>query len=362
MTTSPQAPIKVPIFDGHNDVLLRLWKRGGGDAPRAFLEGEGKGQLDLPMAQQGGFAGGMFAMFVPSPDRSANGDAKPPPQPGAGEVRTPPPVELEPAQRAVFTMLSLLLRIEQESQGRVRICRSVADIEQAITDGVLAPVAHIEGAEAIDENFELLHVLHAAGLRSLGPVWSRPNAFGHGVPFVCPSSPDTGPGLTDLGKDLVRTCNRLRILIDLSHLNEGGFWDVAAVSEAPLVATHSNVHAISPHSRNLIDKQLDAIRESGGMVGMNFAVSFLRPDGRHEADTPLDLAVDHLAHLIDRVGEDGVGLGSDFDGAKMPANLANAGMLPNLVTAMRERQFGEALIEKVCFRNWLRVLGKTWGR
>jgi membrane dipeptidase len=205
-------------------------------------------------------------------------------------------------------------------------------------------------------------VLHAAGLRSLGPVWSRPNAFGHGVPFVCPSSPDTGPGLTDLGKDLVRTCNRLRILIDLSHLNEGGFWDVAALSEAPLVATHSNVHAISPHSRNLIDKQLDAIRESGGMVGMNFAVSFLRPDGRHEADTPLDLAVDHLAHLIDRVGEDGVGLGSDFDGAKMPANLANAGMLPNLVTAMRERQFGEALIEKVCFRNWLRVLGKTWGR
>src|SRR6202012_2901628 len=103
----------------------------------------------------------------------------------------------------VFTMLSLLLRIERASQGRVRICRSVADIEGAIKDGVLAPVAHIEGAEAIDPEFELLHVLHAAGLRSLGPVWSRPNAFAHGVPFVCPSSPDTGPGLTDLGKALL---------------------------------------------------------------------------------------------------------------------------------------------------------------
>ena len=352
---------QVPIFDGHNDVLLRLWKRGGADATRAFLDGEGKGQLDLPMAQQGGFAGGMFAMFVPSPERSAGAQDKASPPPTAGEARTPPLVELEPAQRAIFTMLSLLLRIEQESQGRVRICRSVADIERAIADGAMAPVIHIEGAEAIDANFELLHVLHAAGLRSLGPVWSRPNAFGHGVPFVCPSSPDTGPGLTDLGKELIRTCNRLRIMIDLSHLNERGFWDVAALSDAPLVATHSNVHAISPHSRNLIDKQLDAIRESGGMVGVNFAVSFLRPDGRHEADTPLDLLVDHLAHLIDRVGEDGVSLGSDFDGAKMPATLANAAMLPNLVTAMRERQFGEALIEKVCWRNWLRVLGKTWG-
>jgi len=133
---------------------------------------------------------------------------------------------------------------------------------------MLAPVLHIEGAEAIDPNFEFLDVLYEAGLRSLGPVWSRPNAFGHGVPFRCPSSPDTGPGLTDLGKELIGACNRLGILIDLSHLNERGFWDVAAISNAPLVATHSNAHALSPHSRNLIDSQLAAIRETGGIVGV----------------------------------------------------------------------------------------------
>ena len=161
----------------------------------------------------------------------------------------------------------------------------------------------------------LLDVLYAAGLRSLGPVWSRPNVFGHGVPFRCPSSPDTGPGLTDLGKALIGACNRLRIMIDLSHLNESGFWDVAAISDAPLVATHSNAHAISPHSRNLTDKQLAAIRETGGMVGVNFAVSFLRPDGRHDKDTPADLIVQHVEYLLEHVGEDGVGLGSDFDGA-----------------------------------------------
>ena len=356
------SPRSVPIFDGHNDVLLRLYRRGGADAPRAFLDGEAKGQLDLPMARQGGFAGGLFAIFVPSskPETIAPDVNSPPQQPAGSDASLPPGVEMTAAQRVVFSMVSLLLRIERESKGRVRVCRNINDIRQCLEDGVLAPVLHIEGAEAIDPNFELLEVLHAAGLRSLGPVWSRSNAFGHGVPFVCPSSPDTGPGLTDLGKALVRACNRLGILIDLSHLNERGFWDVAGISNAPLVATHSNAHALSPHSRNLTDKQLAAIRETGGLVGVNFAISFLRPDGARDADTPVALVVDHLEHILKQVGEDGVGIGSDFDGAKVPAGIANAAGLQNLVEVMGTRGFGEPLIEKVCFRNWLRVLGATW--
>jgi len=164
------SPRDIPIFDGHNDVLLRLYRRGGTDAPRAFLEGVGKGQLDLPMARQGGFGGGSFAIFVASAN-GANGEA--PSQNVSSGAPLPPAVELMPAQRAVFAMVSLLLRIERESQGRVRVCRNVDDIQQGIEDGVLAPVLHIEGAEAIDPNFELLDVLYAAGLRSLGPVWSR---------------------------------------------------------------------------------------------------------------------------------------------------------------------------------------------
>jgi len=153
-------------------------------------------------------------------------------------------------------MVSLLLRIERESQGRVRICRDVDDIQESVDHDALAAVLHLEGAEAIDPDFELLDVLYGAGLRSIGPLWSRPNAFGHGVPFLCPSSPDTGPGLTALGKELVGACNRLKILVDLSHLNERGFWDVAAISDAPLVATHSNAHALCAASRNLTDEQL----------------------------------------------------------------------------------------------------------
>ncbi len=294
----------MPFFDGHNDALLRLFMREGADAPHAFIDGGRKGQLDLPMAVEGGFAGGLFAIFVPSPKAAPSPTA---PKDDAGPVSGTapgapmPPPDLTTAQAAVFSMASILARIEREANGRVRICRTVEDIRHCMDAGVLAAVLHIEGAEAIDPKLETLDVLHQAGLRSLGPVWSRPNAFGHGVPFRLPSSPDTGPGLTDLGKDLIRACNRLNILIDLSHLNEKGFWDVAELSDAPLVATHSNAHVLSTHSRNLTDRQLKAIGETNGMVGVNYAVSFLRTDGRQDRDTPVELIIDHVEHMLAQV-------------------------------------------------------------
>lgn len=344
-------------FDGHNDVLLRLWRQRG-DAATAFLDGEAKGQLDLPRAMKGGMVGGLYAIFVPSEKKAA---AAEPMDLVPYDVPLPPPPELTHAQRATLEMASLLFRIAEQSNGKVRLARSVADIRDAKAAGAHAPVLHIEGCEALDPDLRMLDVLYAAGLRSLGPVWSRSNIFGHGVPFRFPSSPDTGDGLTDLGKALIRRCNELRVLVDLSHLNEKGFWDVAGLSDAPLVASHSNAHALAASSRNLSDKQLAAIRSSGGLVGVNYAVSFLREDGRRVAATPLDTVVDHIAYLVDKVGEDGVGLGSDFDGATIPDGIGSAAGLPNLVAAMRKRQLGDALIEKICFENWMRVLARTWG-
>ena len=118
---------------------------------------------------------------------------------------------------------------------------------------------------------------------------------------------------------------------------------------------------MSPHSRNLTDIQLAAIGETSGIVGVNFSTSFLRPDGRRDADTSVELVIDHLEHILKQVGEDGVGFGSDFDGAKIPAGIGNAAGLQNLVEVMRTRGYSEPLIEKLCYRNWLRVLGQTWG-
>jgi membrane dipeptidase len=355
-------PPRIPIFDGHNDALLRLHRHGGDKAIAGFLHGEDKGQLDLAKARQGGFAGGLFAIFVPSPEKKDKQEASDKAaEPNFSGTPTPPILDAAEALRTVNAMMSLAYRIERQAEGRLRVCRSVAEIERCFADDALAAVLHIEGAEAIDPDLQNLDVLHAAGLRSLGPVWSRPNIFGEGVPFRCPSSPDTGPGLTDLGKALIGACNRLKILIDLSHLNERGFWDVAELSDAPLVATHSNAHALSPHARNLTDRQLAEIGRSGGLVGVNFAVSFLRPDGGRDRNTPLELIARHAEHLLEHAGEDNVGFGSDFDGAPMPAELGNAAGLPKLIEALRGHGFGHELIEKLCFRNWLRVLRRTWG-
>lgn len=339
----------IPVFDGHNDVLLRLYQSGGADCERLFLEGWPGGHLDLPRARQGGFAGGMFAIFPPPVERPGQNDD------------APPALAREIALSSTLAMASILLRLERASAGSFAVCRSAGDVRAAMERGALAAIFHIEGVEAIDTDLMLLDVLHAAGLRSLGIVWSRSNAFGHGVPFRYPSTPDIGPGLTDAGKALVRTCNRLGILVDLSHLNEAGFRDVAAISEAPLVATHSNVHAICEQSRNLTAWQLAAIRDSGGMVGLNFATGFLRPDGRMNADTGLDVMVRHVDAMLEALGENGVGLGSDFDGAVIPAPIGDVTGLPRLLGALADRGYGRELIEKIAFRNWLSVLERTIG-
>ncbi len=345
-----------PVFDGHNDLLLHLWRAGDRDGA-AFFDGRPGGHVDLARARAGGLAGGFFAVYVPNPSLGpATGDGD-----DGGVVDGPPidPIEPADARRTTLQAASILLRMTRARPDAIRLCLSAADCEAARADGALAAILHVEGAEGIGPGLEELELLHAAGLRSLGPVWSRPNIFGTGVPFRFPASPDQGPGLTEAGRRLVRECNRLRVMIDLSHLNEAGFRDVAALSQAPLVATHSNAHALSPSSRNLTDRQMDAIRDSGGVVGLNYAVGFLRADGRRVADTPLSVMTDHLARMVDRLGEDGVALGSDFDGALIPAGLRDAAGLPNLVAAMGRAGFGAELIAKICWGNWMSVLART---
>jgi len=346
----------IPVFDGHNDALLRLYRSSDADPVAGFLAGTPAGHIDLPKARAGHLAGGLFAVFCPSPERPDFGRLGP-----GGEVPMPPPLSMEEAQVSAIGMISLLIRLERASDGQVAICRSTAEIRAAMARGALATVLHIEGVECLDPELDFLEVLYAAGLRSLGPVWSRHNAFGHGVPFRFPSSPDTGPGLTEAGKRLVAACNRLGVLIDLSHITERGFWDVAETSNAPLVATHSNAHALSPTPRNLTDDQLRAIRDTDGMVGLNFATGFLRPDGRMAADTEVELMVRHLDHMIEIAGDTHVGLGSDFDGATIPNAIGSAAGLPVLIEALERHGYDRPLLERLAHDNWLSLLERTIG-
>ena len=350
----------IPFFDGHNDVLLRLFMGDHPSAERRFLEGEAAGHIDLPRARQGGMVGGLFAVWCPAPGQQIS-ITQSTLRGGPYDRPLPPALMLDEARAITLTQAAMMLRIERASAGAVTICRSAGAVRDAVARGSFAVVLHLEGADGMDADLDLLHVLHAAGLRSLGPVWSRVNAFGHGVPMRFPSSPDTGPGLTDAGKRLIRTCNALRVMVDLSHLNEKGFWDVARLSTAPLVATHSNVHALCPHARNLLPAQFAAIKASDGMVGLNLATSFLRPDGEMRSDTELDVVVRHVDALIEALGETRVGLGSDFDGCIVPHEITSVAQSPLIFDALRRHGYGDALIGRLAFSNWMRVLEATIG-
>lgn len=311
----------------------------------------------MPSAKEGGFGGGFFAVYVPSPmdmDFKFEQMTKP-----SYDLPLPDPIDWEDAFPIVMAQAAILFDLER--RGLLTVCRSSSEIRAVLASGKMAAILHIEGAEAIDPDFHTLDVLYQAGLRSVGPVWSRSTIFGHGVPFRYPSTGDIGPGLTDHGLRLVKRCDEMNIMLDLSHLNEAGFWDVARHSTKPLVATHSNVHAICPHSRNLTDKQLAAIRESDGMVGLNFAVAFLRADGRMLNDVPLEQMLRHLDYMIEHLGEDRVGFGSDYDGAIVPEGVTSCAQLPELRHAMAQHGYNDALMSKLCHENWLRVLEKTWG-
>ena len=347
---------KYPIFDGHNDTLLRFIQDDG-ITYRDFFRELDSGHIDLVRARRGGFAGGFFAVYVPNPERRIAPDS----MPDLSKPYVPAAVEFTYSQSVALRMMADLFKLEAESDGAVKIVRSADELQTCIDSGVFAAILHFEGAEAIDEDLNALEVFYQAGLRSLGIVWSRPTIFAHGVPIAFPSTPDTGPGLTDAGKRLVRRCNELGILLDLSHLNEKGFWDVAALSDAPLVATHSNVHALCPISRNLTDRQLDAIKASDGMVGLNFATGFLREDGGWDTDTPLEVMVRHLDYLVERLGETRVGLGSDYDGARVPDEVGDVSKLPNLIAALESAGYDDGLLRKLTHENWIRVLGRTWG-
>lgn len=353
MNDFSNAPV---VFDGHNDVLSKLARTGGVTAAPAFLTGL-PGDIDLVRARSAGFGGGFFAIWVPV---QANMDEKIHQMTQASyDLPLPPTVDQPAAMTAVMQQAAVLFELER--LGALVVCRSAGDIRAALDAGQMAAIFHIEGAEAIGPDLHELDVLYHAGLRSLGPVWSRETIFAHGVPFRYPSSPDTGPGLTDAGKRLVARCDRLGVMIDLSHLNEAGFWDVAKLSTKPLVATHSCVHAISPHSRNLTDDQMRAIADSDGVAGLNFAAAFLRDDGRMLNDVPLSQVMRHLDHMIALMGEDRVALGSDYDGAICPADLQGIDKLPALRATMADHGYDAGLIRKLCHENWLRVLEITWG-
>ena len=348
----------IPFFDGHNDFLLRLMFASG-SREDVWHGSPTNGHLDLPRMKAAGFVGGLFAIFVPPIGMGPPPDflklmANPP-----YDLPLPPAMSHEVAQPFALRMAGLMHWMARSAPNDFAVCRTASEVRAAIRNGIIAGVMHMEGAEAIGPDLDALYLFHDMGLRSLGPVWSRPTVFGSGVPMKFPGSPDIGPGLTSAGKDLVRQCNRLGILIDLSHMNAAGFEDVARLSTAPLVATHSNSHAVCASPRNLTARQLDQIRESRGMVGFNFATFYLSPDGRSSPEVGWDVVLRHTDDLISRLGEDHVGLGSDFDGCIVPNLIGDVTGVRGMFEVLRRHGYDDALLGKLAMGNWLDCLART---
>jgi membrane dipeptidase len=350
---------QIPIFDGHNDVLLDLHyeDRGGG---RSFFEESETGHLDLPRAKAGGMVGGLFAIYVPpdpaADDRTESMHLR---DDDGDHIGISPALTERYARETALDIAARLHRLGHTDD--VDVVRTMSELRASLESDRMTAVMHLEGGAPIGHDLDYLDLFYEAGLRSLGPVWSRSNAFGHGVPFNYPNSPDVGPGLTAAGEQLIEACNERGIVIDLAHINEQGFWDVAELTSDPLVVTHTAVHEICPSTRNLTDEQIDAVGESGGVVGLTFNVSDLRPDGESETDVDIDLLVRHLEYLIDRIGIEHVAFGSDFDGATMPDSLPDAAAYQDLIEALRNAGYADDEITKLAGENLLRVLETTWG-
>jgi membrane dipeptidase len=340
----------IPVVDGHNDALLRAWRRS-----ISLRERSEEGHLDLPRMTEGGIVAGFFAIFVPGSDIERA-------DPREGLVHTADGYELPleeavPLERASYVAGELAAIAESDLELVLDVAHLAACVAGERGPGA---ILHLEGAEPLDPGLGNLEAWVDRGVRSIGIVWSRPNAFGCGVPFRFPGNPDTGPGLTRPGRELVRACNRLGVAVDLAHLNKAGFRDVARISDAPLIVSHTASHALCPITRNLTDAQLALVRESGGVVGILFDTAMTRADASLVPDTPLDVIAGHIEHVVELIGVDYVALGSDFDGARPPVPLADAARTQTLLEFLRERGWSNDELERLANRNWLRVLESTW--
>lgn len=332
-----------PIFDGHEDFITQVRQRRPGDRSMAAFLGKAKrdllsrgeyGHVDLPRAMEGGLGGCFTSIFL-----------------------TNERAEMAPVAYAMDE-LNDLFQLADRSAGRWRVCRTADEVRAAWAADAFASVIMFEGADPISASLRELRVFYEAGLRCLAPTWSRSTVFAHGVAFAG-SLPETG--LTAAGFELIEACNALGIVLDVSHINPAGFWDMIESSRDPILATHSSVKAISPHVRNLDDEQIRAIAEKGGTIGINFSTTFIDPAMNHESDPTLETLVDHFVHIIELVGDSHVSFGTDFDGTDVPSAVPDASALPVVCRALQAKGYGEDALERVCHGNFLRVLEAVTG-
>lgn len=245
----------------------------------------------------------------------------------------------------------LLTNVENHSD-MIAMAYNSDDIVRNQKNGKMSAVLTMEDGRAVDGRMENIKRYYDLGFRAVSLTWNGKNCFGS------PNSkdPDTmKTGLTDFGKEAVAYMQELGILVDVSHLSEGGFYDVADICKKPFAATHSNSFSLAPHQRNLTDYQLRVLGNAGGVAGLNFGPEFLTKDPGNKKSTAAMLAK-HARHMADAGGIGCVGIGSDLDGISGELEISDSSKFGILVDMLRKEKFTESEIDKICYKNVLRVM------
>lgn len=354
------------VVDGHNDVIISSILDGH-DIGRRLKTGH----TDIPRLLEGGVDVQVFAVWSDDKKWTDN------------------------AFRHANEQIDSLEAVVERNSRHIEIAKSYADIERIQSLGKIAAVIGIEGGNMIEESTVNLEELYNRGARYLTLTWN------YNLPWVTAAAiEDSKPtkeqkGLSKEGKSIIRKMNELGMMVDLSHASKKTFYDVMKVSRKPVLVSHSNAAALTPHSRNLDDRQLKALKKNGGVIGVNFYSGFidstydnrlkalyteqegeepaakmstwaqytkLTPENRLRADAPMECLLEHIDYLVSKVGINHVAIGSDFDGIESaPIGLGDVSTFPNLTKALLERGYTKEDIAKIMGLNFLRILKENEG-
>jgi membrane dipeptidase len=336
------------VVDAHCDTVQKML-----EPSFDFSIAHERGHVDLPRLRAGGVTGQVFAAWV-SPD-----------------------VEPEATVASAREQLATIVSATQRHADDLVLARRAADVRAAQEAGKVAAVLAIEGGHLIANSLDHLEAFAHAGAVYLTLTHAQHNDWADSAGIDEPLAPKHN-GLTDFGREIIRAMNRLGMIVDVSHVSEKTVRDVLETSDAPVIASHSSCHAVSPHCRNLSDDLLRAIAECGGVVHINFAALFIDPAPapmtyedhatwwcdedvaarlQTECTTTLALLVDHFDHALQVVGPAHVGFGSDFDGVPaLPVGMESCAFLPRITAELLRRGYAEDDLRPMLGENFLRVL------
>jgi membrane dipeptidase len=306
------------ICDAHCDSVLDLVKKR-----RALAELSASGHLDIPRLKKGKVDVQVFAAYIEKqykPHRSLS--------------------------RALQLIDCLWLELRKNND-KIELAVSFSDIEEIVSRNRIAAILAIEGGEALEGKLYHLRNFYRLGIRILTLTWNQSNDIADGSSY-----PDSKRGLSYFGKQVVKEMNRLGMIIDVSHLSPSGFWSVLKNSSQPIIASHSNCYQLCPHRRNLKDEQIRAISENGGLICVTYVPDFLT---RKKRRASIEDVLDHIDYLVNLVGVDFVGLGSDFDGCRiLPEGLEGADQVFTIGDRLTERGYPREDVNKIMGQNFLR--------